>query len=159
MIYKYSELKGVIKVGDKVRAVPGKNNVCSELKDDGLNIREVTTVYHNGFRIDGCYHDYGPRIDDAYLELIREPKTLENLEIGDVVDDDEGLKKTILAVLAPSLYVVSRSNEPNIADFVWTAYEIKKKGFKPPSNDDVTITVEGKTKKISRQSAEELNLV
>ena len=43
-IYSYAELKGRIKVGDEVRAVPGKENPCSELENDGSNIEKITRV-------------------------------------------------------------------------------------------------------------------
>ncbi len=58
MIKKYSELKGVIKVGDEVRAVAGKFNPCEQLKNDGSNIRKITAIDDDGFKINGCWHPF-----------------------------------------------------------------------------------------------------
>jgi len=69
---KYEELKNVIKVGDEVRAIDGKTNLCSDLKDDGSNTRKITEVNGYGFRINGCHYSY---TEYGYLEIV--PKTLE----------------------------------------------------------------------------------
>ena len=66
-VYKYSQLKGVLKVGDTVRAVKGKRNPCYKLKNDGSNTRQITVTGDDCFSIDGCIHAY---IKDWYLEIV-----------------------------------------------------------------------------------------
>ncbi|MFA6006915.1 MAG: hypothetical protein WC764_04310 [Candidatus Paceibacterota bacterium] len=82
-IYEYKDLKNILKVGDEVRAVEGKHNMCVRLKDDGSNTQKITSVVEEGFDIDGCTHYYR---ETCYLEIVSpEPKTLDNLEVGDVI--------------------------------------------------------------------------
>ena len=60
-------------------------------------------------------------------------KTLNNLEIGDVVVDRYGDKRTILSVLpsAPdnSIYLLSQCGYPEKVYAVFTAHELEKRGF------------------------------
>jgi len=63
----YKELKDVIKVGDEVRAIKGKDNPCAQLKNDGSDTQRITQVNGYGFRINGCYHSY---TEYGYLEIV-----------------------------------------------------------------------------------------
>lgn len=98
-IYSYAELKGKIKVGDKVRAVKGKENGCGELgdlmvaADDGEKLGTITDVFSEYFRINQCVHAYSP---GYFLELLTEEKTLDTVDVGDVVVDGDGRERTIL---------------------------------------------------------------
>lgn len=92
-IYSYAELKGKIKVGDRVRAVKGENNACIQLQDDGGNSKGITSVDVDGFSIDTCYHVYN---EPCFLELLTEEKTLDTVDVGDVVVSACGDEYTIL---------------------------------------------------------------
>jgi len=93
-IYSYAELKGKIKVGDKVRAVKGKQNGCSELARSLDFDCRITTVHDSGFSINGCKHWYYE--NNFFLELLTEEKTLDTVDVGDVVVDENGNERTIL---------------------------------------------------------------
>ena len=97
-IYSYAELKGKIKVGDRVRAVKGKENWCTCLRSSkptgklAWPICEVTRVEDYGFYINGCAHNY---YSGSFLELLTEEKTLDTVDVGDVVVSG-GFERTIL---------------------------------------------------------------
>ena len=78
MIYEYSELKGIIKVGDTVRAVPGKVNECHELQDDGSNTQLITHVDDTYFMINGCRHKF--KHANCYLEIVEPTDQLDGLQ-------------------------------------------------------------------------------
>ena len=98
-IYSYAELKGKIKVGDRVRSVVGKDNGCGKLGDvestdvQNEKICEITAVSDNYFWINDCSHGY---YTDFFLELLTEEKTLDTVDVGDVVVDGDGRERTIL---------------------------------------------------------------
>jgi len=81
-IYSYSELKGVIRVGQKVKAVKDKSNACSELLDGKTGI--ITKVDDDSIWINGCNHSFRP---DNYLEIISEEKTWENMSHRELLND------------------------------------------------------------------------
>jgi hypothetical protein len=146
MIYSYAELKGRIKVGDKVRAVPGNKHGCVELSK-GM-IREITEVTDDHFCINDCWHEYD---DDCYLDLLTdEPRTLDNLQEGDQVKNDIGVK-TVLFVLKPGLYVMSFSDQPNKVDTIFTTKSLEYSGYTlvqpAPPQEPLTLTL----KEISEQ--------
>lgn len=99
MIYEYKDLKGIIKVGDRVRAVEGKTNDCGGLNDDGSNERKITEVTDESFYIGhNCFgHSYDE--EGSFLDLIRESKTLDDLQVGDEVASKYGNKEKVLARL------------------------------------------------------------
>ena len=66
-IYEYQELKGVIKVGHRIRAVPGKNNPCNKIKNDGSDEASITEVNDTRFFINGCLHSFD---SGHFLEII-----------------------------------------------------------------------------------------
>jgi len=55
-IYEYSELKGIIQVGDEVRAVPGRSNPCGQIRDNGSTTGIITKVTSGDFYINDCWH-------------------------------------------------------------------------------------------------------
>lgn len=67
-IYSYSELKGVLKVGDRVKAARGHKSECYKLN----NIGECTVTKLEGdiMYIDGCSHAMSG--DSYFLEVISE---------------------------------------------------------------------------------------
>lgn len=72
-IYHYSDLTGVLRVGDKVKAVTNSegaiiSNPCDELIRG--EIGEIRHVSDTGFRINGCGHNYGDYDPSRRLVLI-----------------------------------------------------------------------------------------
>ncbi len=99
MIYSYADLRGKIKVGTVVRAVPGKPNECANLSDDGSNTQEITSISEDGFCIGGCGHSL---TDTQYfLDIVSDGlvKSLDNFEVGDQLKDGAGDVANILAVI------------------------------------------------------------
>lgn len=98
-IYSYAELKGKIKVGDRVRAVVGKENGCGELGDRGSVglsngiVGKITQVDDYSFSINNCGHGYH---SGASLELLTEEKTLDTVDVGDVVVAGDGDEHTVI---------------------------------------------------------------
>ena len=144
MIYKYSELKGKIKVGDKVKAVEGKGNACDELNDGGIGI--ITEINESSFRISGCKHWYS---GEFYLEILE--KTLDDLVEGDEVVREDSIRKTVLFVLKKGLYVLSDTykEQPEVehlkVDNIWSSHELQERGFTfytPPKDDTIEVTIE-----------------
>jgi len=88
-IYSYSELKGVIKVGDVVRAVKGKRNLCNELQNDGSDTAKITTVSGDWFDINGCRHRYDSSdsleiVETTKPEIIKTPMTRTHIKLADL---------------------------------------------------------------------------
>jgi len=88
-IYSYSKLKGVIKVGDVVRAVRGKRNLCNELQNDGSDTAKITTVSGDWFHINGCRHGYEPYyhleiVETTKPEIIKTPMTRTHIKRSDL---------------------------------------------------------------------------
>lgn len=121
MIYSYPELKGKIKVGDKVRAAQEYFNPCAQLVSDGSNKQEITRITDDRFWINHCPHLFSA--SSASLEIIepnqptmnneREEITWENLRAGDkVVNDSYGHEHTILNIIT-GLYFVSFGGSEN----------------------------------------------
>jgi len=100
MIYSYAELKGKIKVGDKVSAVKGKYNQCSELNSDGSNVAIVTLVNEDCFAINYCVHIYHK---DAFLNLNpqndMQEKTWDNLANGDMLVQEGDEPRKVLSII------------------------------------------------------------
>jgi hypothetical protein len=128
-IYSYAELKGKIKVGDKVRAVNGKENGCQELGDvestdvQNEKICEITAVNGGYFSINDCPHGYH---SESFLELLTEEKTLDTVDVGDVVVSEDGNERTILDK-SPNgtVLFLSRINDATHYQDGYTRQEIK----------------------------------
>lgn len=127
-IYSYAELKGKIKVGDKVRAVVGKTNACwNKLLNDGSNTEKITHVDSRGFSINGCYHGYHSYY---FLELLTEEKTLDTVDVGDVVVDKRGEERTVLDTSKNGrVLFLSILNYPTYYSTGYTRQELKDKGY------------------------------
>lgn len=121
MIYSYADLRKVIKVGDTVKAVAGKNNHCNKLNKDGSNKGKITEIDEDGFRINGCRHFF---VDGAYLDLIRKEVTWETLRTGDEVKDEDGVY-TVLARI-DDLVFISRPDAPKDSGPFYTISEMKE---------------------------------
>src|SRR3990167_4571899 len=126
MIYEYKELKGIIKVGDKVRAVPGKHNPCVELKDDGSNEEEITDVCKDGFSIAFCKHFH---TEHEWLEIVNKESTWDNLQVGDVIEGEYGDNAKVLAVIG-DVFLRSGWNSMNTAYYWVTKKEAQRNGWK-----------------------------
>jgi len=127
-IYSYAELKGKIKVGDKVRAVKGKTNPCSNmLLDDGSNTAKVTEVFDDGFYINDCCHAYA---EGSFLELLTEEKTLDTVDVGDVVVGKDGDERTVMDTSKNgTVLFLSQRDCPLYFHLPMIRQELKDKGF------------------------------
>ena len=88
-IYSYAELKGKIKVGDRVKLL--------DMLTDAARLCErlVSRVEDKGFHTDdNSYFHRWTR--DGVVELLTEEKTLDTVDVGDVVVDGDGRERTIL---------------------------------------------------------------
>lgn len=112
------------KVGDRVRVTT--ENYYTDEANDG-----VGTIVSPSY---GERGDWKVAIDGGqelgYLESELSPivKTLENLEVGDVIVDGEG-EETILAVLAPGFYCMSRRDNPRGYSWTATAFTLERDGW------------------------------
>lgn len=147
-IYSYAELKGKIKVGDRVRAVKGKENGCSELgdlmvaADDGEKLGTITDVFSDRFRVNQCGHSYSP---GYFLELLTEEKTLDTVDVGDVVVDKDGDERTVMDTSKNgTVLFLSQRDCPLYFHLPMTRQELKDKGFtvKQPTPAPKEMTLE-----------------
>lgn len=79
------------------------------------------------------------------------PKTLENIEFGDVVVDKDGYERKVLGRLN-SLVFLSDVNDFDCADVTYTVEELKKRGFtlkQEPEDKEEVINIEGKDYTVS----------
>lgn len=106
MIYSYDQLKGKIKVGDKVRAVPGKYNPCGQTRDDGSNTVKITRVGDDDFCIDGCAHQYS---GGCWLEIVEHIPTWDTLTLGDKIESIHQ-QYTVLVVIDDLVGYTDKSN-------------------------------------------------
>ena len=140
-IYSYAELKGKIKVGDKVRAVKGRNNVCPYLDCNKQGV--VSHVDSDGFVIaNGCVHSYG---SISFLELLTEEKTLDTVDVGDVVVDKDGDERTVMDTSKNgTVLFLSQRDCPLYFHLPMTRQELKDKGFtvKQPTPAPKEMTLE-----------------
>lgn len=136
--YNYIELKGIIKVGMKVKAVEGMNNDCNELIDG--KIGTITQVDDDGFCINGCYHPYN---EHCHLQIIEEEKTWDNLCQGDILTHG-GNEYEVLGICGRAIFTSDFNNFSKADRYAYTKEELIKDGFKikgasedKPSIDDV----------------------
>ncbi len=130
------------KVGDIVKAdsiADGKYNFTNHNKGWTGKVICAKGNCFNAETLSGL----GSRIGEEYCELNYEyfskggtmPKTLYNLEIGDIVIDDDGDEQKILAVLATGenpVYLLSDYNDFDEADDMQTAKELERKDYTFP---------------------------
>ena len=102
--YPYSQLKGIIKVGDIVSAVPGKKNRCDRLLDNGRNTQKITRVNDIWFYIDECFHSYN---ETGYLRIHTvSPKTVRDAQVGEVVvEKDDEFGRVVLERLENTVFL------------------------------------------------------
>ena len=132
-IYSYAELKGKIKVGDRVRAVNGKPNACAELGDvmtlpnGSEKVCTITDVAEDRFWINNCGHGY---LEDHVLELLTEEKTLDTVDVGDVVVDKRDFECTILDTSKNGtiLFTSRFSNSAQVGGY-YTRQEMRDQGY------------------------------
>lgn len=138
MIYAYKDLKGVIKVGDIVRAVPGKPNACDKLEDDGSNTAKILVVADHGFKINNCWH---PFCNNSYLEIVTTP-LWEHLKVGDTIVHPDGEEAEVLEVGASGkTFLRSDWIDKTIARQWYTLAEAKKHGWTLKGADETPLTV------------------
>lgn len=128
MIYSFKDLKGVLKVGDTVRAVEGVENVCSELICNGSNTQKITELEEDGFWINGCWHRFS---ENSFLEIIDPPRTeitWENLQAGDYLINKQEKKRKVLAIIG-ELLALSYGNYPGLFSEWSTLESIQKSGL------------------------------
>lgn len=81
MEYTYNEYAKIAKVGDVVRAVPGKQSPCAVLGNDGVDTGTITKVATDVFCIEGCSHHSN---QNGYLFLVSSAEpSWETLKVGD----------------------------------------------------------------------------
>lgn len=117
-IYSYAELKGKIKVGDKVRI--------------GENICVVTSLEDRGFYLLTKGFEFCQPWDAAaFLELLTEEKTLDTVDVGDVVVSEvSGYEHTILDIANNgAILFLSRANDPTSYMFAFTRQQLKDYGY------------------------------
>lgn len=137
-IYSLADLKGKVKVGWVVKAVPVKPNKCGELHDDGSNTQKITDVDAYSLSINGCFHNYR---DDSFVEVVSGyEKTLDSLEPGDVLLTASGNERTVIDVL-PHSVLLSFLGDPDIVDDWYTPAELRASGYRlkdQPEPTDLT---------------------
>lgn len=116
-IYSYAELKGKIKVGDKVKP------------DDCTHPVKVTDVFIVGFKTD----DGGVYVwtDGGTVELLTEEKTLDTVDVGDVVVSDvSDYEHTIIDTTnTGAILFLSRANDPTGYSFALARRDLKDLGY------------------------------
>lgn len=143
--YKLSELKGVLKVGDKVKAY-----WCDRTSTDGIGAITGIDMQDNTFYINGCQHSFGGLSE---LTIIFEPKTMDNLEVGDVlVNNDNRLEYKVQAV-SGELIFYSAPNKFNRSESFYHVEEIKSY-FTLKNQDPKPETIEINGKKYNKAEFE-----
>ena len=98
-IYSYAELKGKIKVGDRVR-----------LDKSGNPSNNIRWLSEEGFAADSLFFRWD---DEGTAELLTEEKTLDTVDVGDVVVDACGDEFTIVDTSKNGIVLfLSRASEP-----------------------------------------------
>ncbi len=127
-LYSYDQLKGKIKVGDRVRAARGRDNFCKELNEDGSNEQKITEVADEYFAINKCSHSY--TLSNKFLELFVSEFSWDCLEAGMVVVEKGGNKLKVLEVgSASNAFLVSYANDFSSAHRWFTKEEAQKWGW------------------------------
>jgi hypothetical protein len=122
MIYTYEQLKGKIRVGDKVGKVDGEHS--EHLFDSPIEM--VTQSDDDGFWIADCYHAYD---EDSRIDLISAEKTWATLAKGDVIQDSFGAKSIILARLEDVFFISNDATASAVRGAPYLAQELEKKGY------------------------------
>lgn len=130
-VYRYDQLKGVLKVGDKVREVEGELSACSQfdVNDEDCTITKINLEEgeQGWFYINECPHSFGDEL--YYLEIINSKKeknfmgVIKNifksgerkaLEHFDITNGDGGLTQT---------------GKDELMDYLWETNKDLRKDF------------------------------
>ena len=133
-IYSYAELKGKIKVGDRVKDNEGYSGKVDLLDDRGFFFEdEYGICVFRGWNVEGA------------AELLTEEKTLDTVDVGDVVVDRDGRERTILDK-SPNgtVLFLSHVDTSNWVGTLYTRQELKDRGFtvKQPTPEPKEMTLE-----------------
>lgn len=123
-IYTCAELKGRIKVGHKVKQVEGGYGSCYTLENGKTGT--ITKVNEAGFWIDDCAHAYSELFS---LELLDEEKTLDMVDVGDVVFNAMGKAYVILDTSKNGTILFLARAESGMLDFTATRSYLEKACF------------------------------
>ena len=153
----YEELRGKVKVGDTVRAIPGLKNLCGELRDSGSNSATISKVDDEGFWINGCFHEYE---EIGFLDWTPQPKTFDTLEVGDFVYYPNGVEKKVLKI--ERVFLLSTNDDHSDIRTTLSEEEMIRINisFNPPEEQVVDMTLEevsafvGKTVRIVDKKGE-----
>jgi hypothetical protein len=159
MVYSYADLKNRIKVGDRVRAVAGKENWFTKTMNDS-EWHKVTMVDGEGFSVDDCYTKdvlwdslalESPTFYHDYFDLEPSVKTLATLREGDQVTNgtvhDPGTTRTVLGVCG-RVYLMSEPHDVEMYACGFTAHDLADRGYRPvqpPVEKPETVDVLGRT--------------
>jgi hypothetical protein len=133
------------KAGDRVRVHSNRYEGIPATRGAGTICRE-SSAYGGRWEInldDG--QQLGYRVDE--IELLE--KTLDNLEVDDVLVNEDGNEKTILGVCG-KVYLTSAYKNPNSAGSMYTVQELKDAGYtiKGQTAEPVEMTVAEIAKKL-----------
>lgn len=145
------------KVGDLCRVV--NPSVCQAYQSnkESDHIRITENSIGNRYRCDilssenKLLTEFDYCFTDSDLELITpEPKTLDNLQKGDVVVWSFG-EQTVLFVLEPGLYLVSEVNDPKRTSNICNAYDLKSGDAKIKDQEPLEVTLQEVSEKFGRE--------
>lgn len=114
------------KIGDRVKVI---------YKGD-VNYGKIGTITEKGYcydwRVD--FDNYDGLNDENDLELV--PKTLDNLEVGDILTTEVGNKRKVLGICGEVVFL-SYPNEPEIFKEGLTLKEIKDFAYKLKEDSEI----------------------
>lgn len=125
-ILSYEDFAKIAKVGMKVREVPDKYNPCNKLRSNAIGT--ITEALPGTFEVNGCIHAAST---DCYLELLE--STLETLQVGDTVLDEDGYERIVRAVIADAIAISHPFGDQGMSWF--TVQDLKDFGFKVKDAD------------------------
>lgn len=120
-----------MKIGDKVKVIKIDTIFCGQIG----TIIEKGNIYD--WKVDFGY-DYNYFYEED-LELVS--KTLDNLEVGDILVDKDRDEKKVLGICGEVYFLSYENNFDSFGD-MYTLKEIKKLGFKLKSGKSSDKTIE-----------------
>jgi len=154
MLTTLNQLKGVVKVGDKVKG--GENHQCIEL--DGERVGTITQVDDDCVWINNCWHNFNQTWD---IELLPRSKeiTRGNLFEGDVVVDkkDTSKKYKVLGICGDAVFL-SGSKDHDAALSFYTHTQITKDCFLDLPDTDQPKPREVTMKEVCEKFGEEVTV-
>ena len=121
------------KVGDRVRIK--KDAIVGLYPENRGKVCTIKEIVDNEY----CRMEEGGVWFEEELELVE--KTLDNLEVGDVIENEYG-KRTVLEKVPG--YRMSLSGLPESKGSTFTSEDLKGIGYKPVTKKEDTIEIEGK---------------